>query len=301
MIGELDFSGSDVAAHAISPARELGAYEALWEEKGASFKSLAQRFAARPGSVPSDFVPEKTALQASDFVRQRFKAAGVENFGVRIQGTGDYPQKLRDADHPVAMLYYRGDWTLTETRSVAVVGTRKPTEEGAARTRRMVRELVRDGFTIVSGLAAGIDSIAHRTAIEEGGRTTAVIGTPLSHTYPKSNSDLQQQIARDFLVVSQVPLKRYESQDYRLNRLFFPERNVTMSALTEATIIVEAGETSGTLIQARAALKQRRKLFILESCFRNPHLTWPHKFAELGAIRVREYDDIRQSLLNATH
>ena len=77
---------------------------------------------------------------------------------------------------------------------------------------------------------------------------------------------------------------------------FFPERNVTMSALTEATIIVEAGETSGSLIQARAALHQNRKLFILNSCFQNPKLTWPAKFAKMGAIRVSEYEDIKRHL-----
>jgi DNA processing protein len=112
---------------------------------------------------------------------------------------------------------------------------------------------------------------------------------------------LQRRVARDFLLISQVPVKRYENQDYRQNRLFFPERNITMSALTEATVIVEAGETSGTLIQARAALQQGRKLFILDSCFRNKRLTWPHRFAEKGAIRVADYDDIRQHLSPATH
>ena len=101
---------------------------------------------------------------------------------------------------------------------------------------------------LYQGLAAGIDRVAHETAIEEGGRTIAVIGTPLSHAYPKANQELQRDIAKNFLVVSQVPVKRYESQDYRRNRSFFPERNVTMSALTEATVIVEASETSGTLI-----------------------------------------------------
>ena len=90
-------------------------------------------------------------------------------------------------------------------------------------------------------------------------------------------------------------------QDYRRNRSFFPERNVVMSALTEATIIVEAGQTSGTLIQARAALKQGRKQFILDSCFRDRHLTWPARFASKGAIRVAEYDGIRRGLPEPVH
>jgi DNA processing protein len=97
----------------------------------------------------------------------------------------------------------------------------------------------------------------------------------------------------------QVPIVRYSQQHFKANRYFFPERNATMSALTEATIIVEAGETSGTLVQARHALKQRRKLFILDSCFRNPSITWPAKFVAQGAIRVSEYDEIKDYLAPA--
>ena len=97
-------------------------------------------------------------------------------------------------------------------------------------------------------------------------------------------------------MISQVPIKRYHEQNFRVNRIFFPERNATMSALSQATIIVEAGETSGSLIQARAALKQGRKLFILDSCFMNSNISWPHKYAEKGAIRVRDIDDIRCAL-----
>ncbi len=138
--------------------------------------------------------------------------------------------------------------------------------------------------------------MAHETAIEADGRTIAVSGTPLTHACPKENAGLQHTIAEKFLVVSQVPVKRYESRDHRPNRYFFPERNATMSALTEATIIVEAGETSRTLIQARAALDQGRKLFILYSFFQDTRLSWPNKNAEEGAIRVRDYDDIGQHL-----
>jgi DNA processing protein len=160
-----------------------------------------------------------------------------------------------------------------------------------------VKLLVRDGFTVVSGLAKGIDAAAHEAAISADGKTIAVIGTPLNRVYPKQNTELQERIAADFLLTSQVPVYRYSKQTYVRNRTFFPERNKTMSALTEATIIVEAGQTSGTLIQARAALRQGRKLFILEASFQNPALTWPHEFESLGAIRVRKYEDIRNVLL----
>ena len=300
MAPELTLERTDFETRAISPLMEMGAYEALWDKPDTTFKTLSEKFAARPDAVPSDFVSPQKAHEYADFVQMRFREADVTRFGVRVHGAGEYPQKLRDAAHPVELLYYQGWWDLVESRSVAVVGTREPTKDGIARAARLVKELVKDNFTIVSGLASGIDTVAHETAIEEGGRTIAVIGTPLSHVYPKDNAELQRKIAREFLLISQVPVKRYERQDYRRNRLFFPERNITMSALTEATIIVEAGETSGTLIQARAALHQGRKLFILDNCFRKG-LSWPQKFADKGAIRVVDYDDIRKHLSPTTH
>jgi DNA processing protein len=281
---------------AISPLTEMGAYEALWAKGDTTFASLAAKFRESPDLLPSDFVTEYEAKYFSDIVLQMLRDAGVQQFGIRIHRAGEYPAKLRDAEDPVELLYFRGWWDLVETRSVAVVGTREPSERGADNAARLVRLLVKDGFTIVSGLARGIDTVAHKTAISIDGKTIAVIGTPLTQTYPKQNTPLQELIAKDYLLISQVPVYRYSKQDYRRNRGFFPERNKTMSALTEATIIVEAGQTSGTLIQARAALRQQRKLFILDSCFQNPSLTWPHDFESKGAIRVREYEDIRRNL-----
>lgn len=266
MAPELALGAKDFAARAISPLRELGAYEALSDKPDTTFKTLSEKFAARPDALPSDFVPAAKAHEYADFVQRRFQEAEVTRYGVRVHGAGEYPQKLRDAAHPIELLYYQGWWDLADSRSVAVVGTRNPTRDGIARTKKLVKALVKDGFTIMSGLAAGIDTVAHETAIAEGGRTIAVIGTPLSEVYPRENAPLQRKIASEFLVISQVPVKRHEHQDYRKNRLFFPERNITMSALTEATIIVEASETSGTLIQARAALQQGRELFILDNC-----------------------------------
>jgi DNA processing protein len=280
---------------AISPRREMGAYEALWLEKGASFKSIAERFAADPKALPSDFVEPARADECAAEVLRILKHEGVHRFGVRVNHAGDYPARLRDARHPVELLYYQGAWELTESRCVAVVGTRKPTDDGIDRAERLAREFVKHRYTVVSGLAAGIDTAAHRAAMEEGS-TIAVIGTPLGSHYPRENRDLQDKIAREFLVVSQVPVLRYRRQHVPRNRFFFPERNVTMSALTDATVIVEASETSGTLTQARAALHQGRKLFILNSCFERSDLTWPARFEAQGAIRVREPDDIWKAL-----
>ncbi|PIG07842.1 DNA-processing protein DprA [Comamonas sp. 26] len=272
---------------------ELGAYEFLWQQKDATTKRLAELFDAHPGKLPSELVDEDDALKASEEVLSFFSKGGVSNFGIRINGSPDYPERLRDAPYPVELLYFLGTWELAEApRRVAVVGTREVSTEGASRTRKLVRQLVENDFTIVSGLAKGVDTIAHETAIAAGGRTVAVIGTPISEVYPKENAYLQHKIAHDFLLVSQVPVLRYKAQGAHINRFFFPERNKTMSALSEATIIVEASETSGTLIQARAALEQGRKLFILESNFHNPAISWPAKYEAKGAIRVKSVEDI---------
>ncbi|KVZ44401.1 DNA-processing protein DprA [Burkholderia ubonensis] len=286
-----------LANKAINTRIEVGAYEYLWQQPSTTTKTLAELFEQNPGSLPSDLVDSEVAERTAGEVVSQLHKRGIKRFGVRINGARDYPSRLRDAKEPIEMLYFLGSWELAEApRRVAVVGTRNVSPQGAARTRRLVRELVEHDYTVVSGLAQGVDTIAHTTAIECGGRTIAVIGTPISEVYPRENADLQRRIAAEFLLVSQVPVLRYKSQTPQWNRLFFPERNKTMSALTEATIIVEAGETSGTLIQACAALQQGRKLFILESNFQNPALTWPAKYEKQGAIRVCEFEDIQRAL-----
>ena len=282
--------------NAVSPFTEMGAYEAIWAEEKVSFNSLSKRFAAVPGSVPSDFVLPDKADEYSHWVVASFAEAGIHRFGVRLNGAAEYPEKLRDAASPVELLYFVGHWDLAWSPSVAVVGTRHPTEDGLTQTRKLVKSLVENDFTVVSGLAAGVDTAAHRAAMEYGGRTIAVLGTPLSRSYPLENADLQRAIGQDYLVISQVPVKRYEMQSFKGNRYFFPERNVTMSALTDATVVVEADDTSGALIQARAALEQGRKLFVLESCFGRV-LRWPERLVAQGARRVKDYGDIAGKLL----
>lgn len=284
---------SSPLSNSIEPLKEMAAYESLWKENS-SFKSIAELFAKHPGQRPSDLVSDEQIKIFISYLQQDIDMA--RDFNILIYSTLDYPKKLRDASEPLELLYYSGDLGLINTRSIAVVGTRKPTTEGLARAKQLVEKLVKDKFTIVSGLAEGIDTCAHQTAIENGGKTIAVIGTPLNEFYPKQNKELQQFISRRHLVISQVPFWKYKQQDYRINRFFFPERNKTMSAISEGTVIVEAGETSGTLIQARAALQQKRKLFILDSCFANPEITWPAKFEKLGAVRVRQYTDITSQL-----
>ncbi|NOX95070.1 MAG: DNA-processing protein DprA [Alphaproteobacteria bacterium] len=286
----------DPFERAVSPLREIGAYESLWLEKGAGFKSIADRFRHDPSALPSDFVSAEVAYEAAHKVTRIFKNSGIENFGIRVRGAGEYPKRLLDADHPIELLYYQGWWDLVNTPCVAVVGSRKATPHGIKRTQQLVTGLVEAGFTIVSGLAEGIDRAAHDAAIKAGGQTISVLGTPLHNNYPKANAELQKLIAEKYLVISQVPVLRYGLGNPRSNRFFFPARNITMSALTSATVIVEASDTSGTMHQARAALKQGRKLFILKSCLENKEISWPTKFLKRGAVLVQSVSDVTGNL-----
>lgn len=292
----LDFENSEIPAKSISPLLELGAYELLFLQHGASFKSIATKMQEGDDVLPSESVNAADALKTAHQVLDVLAKRGIKQFGVRIYRAGEYPLKLRDATYPVELLYYRGFWDLVETRCIAVVGTRRPTPEGIKQARELVKYLVKEKMTIVSGLAEGIDTVAHRTTLEQGGNTIAVIGTPICDVYPKKNQALQDKLANEYLVISQVPVLRYYQQHWQQNRLYFPQRNITMSALTEATVIVEAGNTSGTLIQARAAIQQGRKLFIMDRCFQNPELKWPKKYEEQGAIRVQDFTQIKDGL-----
>ena len=281
----------------VKPSFEIGAFEALWSENYiSSFKQIRDKMLNSKVSLLSDLIEPEVAKNYYLQVIKKLKSQGIEDFGVRINGTLDYPEKLQDADYPLALLYYIGNWDLVYTRGISVVGTRNPSAEGIKRTTKLVKMLVQASFSIFSGLAAGIDTAAHSAAIKFGGKTIAVIGTPLGHQYPKANADLQREIARNHLLISQVPVLSYEHIEFNSKRVFFPERNKTMSALSEATIIVEAGNTSGTLIQAKAALKQGRKVFILNNNFENLSLTWPRRLEEAGAIRVHDVNDIFKEL-----
>lgn len=165
-----------------------------------------------------------------------------------------------------------------EQPRVAVVGSRKASPEGCKRAEKITRLLVeKRNAIVVSGLAEGIDTVAHTTAIKSGGRTIAVIGTPLDRSYPRSNSSLQSTIAEQHAVLSQFP------SGYPTLRQNFPMRNATMALIVCASVIVEAGETSGALSQGWETLRLGRMLFIMESVVNNPQLKWPREMLNYGA------------------
>lgn len=175
-------------------------------------------------------------------------------------------------------LYVTGDTGLCrDTSRVSIIGTREVSPAGLKRTQDLVRMLVDRGVVIVSGLARGVDTGAHRTAIDSGGRTIAVIGTPLDQFYPKENADLQRAIMAKHLVISQFPVGA------PAERKNFAIRNRTMALVSHATVIIEAGESSGTLHQGWEALRLGRPLFLLESLVKRPELKWPREMIGYGA------------------
>jgi DNA processing protein len=170
------------------------------------------------------------------------------------------------------------------------VGSRKVSDKGAERARTLARRLAERGVVVVSGLAYGVDINAHTAAIESGGKTIAVIGTPVDKAYPAAHADVQEQIYRDHLLVSPFPIG---SEVFPSN---FPERNKVMAALSDGTCIVEAGDTSGSLHQARECIRLGRWLFIMRNNLENGSNSWAQRFVApenmADADKVRVIDSI---------
>lgn len=176
------------------------------------------------------------------------------------------------------LLFIQGDESLLSSGpKVSIVGARQASAAGLARARSLATKLVQNNMIVVSGLALGIDTAAHEAAIAAGGRTIAVLGTPLDEVYPKENAELQALIGRKHLLVSQFPI------GVPTRKANFPQRNRTMALLTDATVIVEAKDSSGSLHQGWEAIRLGRPLFIMQSIAENPTLKWPSKMLGYGA------------------
>lgn len=166
---------------------------------------------------------------------------------------------------------------LSERPRVSIVGSRKASALGVQRAKKLARLIVERGGIVVSGLAMGIDTAAHTGAISANGHTVAVIGTPLNKAYPKENAELQNLIQQDHLCISQFAI------GYPTQRENFPMRNRTMALISDATVIIEAGETSGSISQGWEALRLGRGLFISKSLVENDSLKWPKEMIGYGA------------------
>ncbi len=168
----------------------------------------------------------------------------------------------------------------------SIVGSRKPSSDGLKAAREISREFVKNDVIVVSGLAEGIDTAAHTTAIEEGGRTIAVLGTPLNRVYPRSNLELLEIIKRYHLAISEFPIGQITAPQH------FVFRNRTMALISNVTIIVEAKDDSGSLHQGWEALRLGRPLFIWKSILDDQSLRVPKQMLEYGAMKLDEPEQV---------
>lgn len=188
------------------------------------------------------------------------------------------PLNQVEKKHAPPMIFAAGRAALLRgTRRVSIVGQRAATASGLNRATRLAKALAQHGVVVVSGLARGIDGAAHRGAIAAGGSTVAVLGTPLDQVYPREHADLQFAIMERHLAISQFP---NGSPIFKSN---FVVRNRTMALVVNASVIVEAGEGSGSLSQGWEALRLGRPLFLLKSIVDNDKLKWPREMLEYGA------------------
>lgn len=201
-----------------------------------------------------------------------------------------YPDRLRHfGDRPIGLYRCRADCR-TPDRTLAIVGTRKPSAYGRRITREFATGLSRRGFCVVSGMAEGVDTEAHRAVVEMGGLTLAVLGGGLKRCYPASNRMLMEEILQSGGVWSEFPLWR------RADRRSFPQRNRIVAGLSEAVLVIESGSTGGSLITARMASEQGKPVYVIPGRIDSPESTGCHALIRDGAQLVTSVKDILDDL-----
>ena len=206
----------------------------------------------------------------------------------------DYPTALRDLPQPPPTLYIRGCLELLERPAIAVIGTRAHSVYGRDAAVSFVVGLVRAGYVIVSGLARGIDAIAHRTALDVGGHTVAVLGTGLDVAYPAEHEDLARAVAERGCLVTEFPAGTPP------RKYHFPQRNRIIAGLSRAVLVVEAAERSGTLITANYALEEGKEIFAVPGPIHNATSRGCHRLIQDGAALATSVADILQVLQSRT-
>ena len=271
----------------MTPLAERAALVALLRNRKArrSWQEYAD-LVEEAGSALATLEEEQGLLAAEVLDAAEAEIEGWQARGMRVISLldPDYPDNLRAVhDRPplilVAGCLEPGDW-----RSVAVVGARQASPAGLRIARSVAEHLAERGYTVVSGLAAGIDTAAHTAALARDGRTIAVIGTGLSRFYPPQNAALQRRIASECAVISQF------WPDAPPSRHSFPMRNAVMSGMTLATVVVDASHTSGARMQARLALAQGRTVFLVETLLEQQ---WARELSQRpGTHVVRSSEEI---------
>jgi DNA processing protein len=234
-----------------------------------------------------NFIRER--LPQEDLTREYWL---IKKLGVRLIPWSDplYPLNLSYIYDPPFLLYVKGSLEKEDEKAVAVVGTRRATVYGKIVARRLARELAREGITVVSGMARGIDTAAHEGALEEGGRTIAVLGCGVDLVYPPENSSLAEEIIKKGAVISEFPLG---TRPFAHN---FPRRNRIISGLSRGVVVVEAPYKSGALITADCALEQGREVFAIPGTITSPCSRGTNRLIKEGAKIVEDVSDILEEL-----
>lgn len=203
----------------------------------------------------------------------------------------EYPPRLKEVDDSPPVLYVKGKLIPGDERSVAVVGTRRVTAYGREVAHRLSRDLAEAGVVVASGLASGVDGIAHRAALEIGKRTIAVLGSGIDNIYPREHTRLAEQISGNGAVISEHPIGTKPRAEH------FPRRNRILSGMTLGTLVIEAGESSGALITARHAVEQNREVFAVPGSIMSPNSRGTNGLIQrLEAKLVHSHEDILEEL-----
>jgi len=261
----------------------------------AYFGDLASAWTAGPSDLRAAGMEARVVAEIAaarsridpDGELERLARAGVQ---AATWHDGEYPPRLKEISDPPPVLYYKGEVLPSDERSMAVVGTRSPTTYGREAAAYLSGDLARQGVTIVSGLALGIDGIAHRTALDRGGRTIAVVANGLDMVYPKEHTALSHRIPEQGAVVSESPL------GVRPDPRGFPRRNRLISGISLGTLVVEAGEASGARWTVYHALEQDREVFCVPGSVFSPASRLTNRLIQEGAKLVTNCNDILEEL-----
>ncbi|NIK10775.1 DNA-processing protein DprA [Alkalibacillus almallahensis] len=201
-----------------------------------------------------------------------------------------YPESLRHIPDPPLILYYQGDLSLLNTPKLSVIGSRKPSQYAERKISYMLKPLLTETWSIVSGMAKGIDSLSHQYVLNQNGNTIAILGFGFNYMYPASHRPLYEQIANKGLILSEYP------PDTKPQKWHFPERNRLISGLSTATLIVEATERSGTMITADQALEQGKEVYVIPDSIFLPQAQGCHHLLNEGAVPVTTPEQLHSYL-----
>lgn len=251
-------------------------------------KASAERLTAVSG-IGEKIAKKVRSLKKED-IDKEFALAKSHHLKIICSEACDYPENLKHIYDPPIVVYLKGELIAEDNSSIAIVGSRRASFYGLSNAEKFASDLSACGFTIVSGMARGIDTYAHRGALKAGGRTIAVLGSGFNHIYPEENKELSEEISRCGAVISEFPI------DTKPTRQNFPRRNRIISGLSLGVLVAEAARNSGALITVDFALEQGREVFALPGKVDSPTSFGTNELIKQGAKLVSSIGDILEEL-----